>query len=93
MAPRLNAGLRHGGNRYGRKRIACLIDDAGLVERATAWAARWQPGGSPARHGRSAGAEPCQPGLFVRAGSTVVADITYVQTAAGFLYLAIVLDA
>ena len=90
-APRVHADLRHRGERHSRKRIARLMRGAGLV-------------GASHRHGgptttrRDHDARPA-PDLvdrnFTASGPNQlwVADITYVPTAAGFLYLAIVLDA
>jgi len=90
-APRVHADLRQRGERHGRKRIARLMRGAGLV-------------GASHRHGgptttrRDHDARPA-PDLvdrnFTASGPNQlwVADITYVPTAAGFLYLAIVLDA
>jgi len=90
-APRVHADLRQRGERHSRKRIARLMRDAGLV-------------GASHRHGgptttqRDRDARPA-PDLvdrnFTASGPDQlwVADITYVPTAAGFLYLAIVLDA
>jgi putative transposase len=90
-APRVHADLRHRSERHGRKRIARLMRQAGLV-------------GASHRHGgptttrRDNDARPA-PDLvdrnFTASGLNQlwVADITYVPTAAGFLYLAIVLDA
>src|SRR4051812_1189470 len=90
-APRVHAELRAGGERHGRKRIARLMRDAGLV------------GASRRRHGpittrRDKDARPA-PDLVDRnftadrPNQLWVADITFVPTAAGFLYLAVVLDA
>ena len=90
-APRVHADLRGRGERHGRKRIARLMRKAGLV-------------GASHRHGgptttrRDKDARPA-PDLvdrnFTASGPDQlwVADITYVPTAAGFLYLAVVLDA
>lgn len=90
-APRVHADLRHRGERHGRKRIARLMRGAGLL-------------GASHRHGgprttrRDHDARPA-PDLvdrnFTASGPNQlwVADITYVPTAAGFMYLAIVLDA
>ena len=90
-APRVHADLRQHGERHGRKRIARLMRGAGLL-------------GASHRHGgptttrRDHDARPA-PDLvdrnFTASGPNQlwVADITYVPTAAGFLYLAIVLDA
>ncbi len=90
-APRVHADLRQRGERHGRKRIARLMRGVGLA-------------GASHRHGgptttqRDRDARPA-PDLvdrnFTASGPNQlwVADITYVPTAAGFLYLAIVLDA
>jgi putative transposase len=89
-APRVHAELRAGGDRHGRKRIARLMREAGLV-------------GASRRNGpittqRDEEARPA-PDLVDRRFSAPgpnrlwVADITFVPTAAGFLYLAVVLDA
>ena len=90
-APRVHADLRQRGERHGRKRIARLMRGAGLL-------------GASHRHGgprttrRDHDARPA-PDLvdrnFTASGPNQlwVADIIYVPTAAGFLYLAIVLDA
>ena len=90
-APRVHADLWTRGERHGRKRMARLMREAGLV-------------GASHRHGRPTttrrdkDARPA-PDLvdrnFTASGPDQlwVADITYVPTAAGFLYLAVVLDA
>ena len=90
-APRVHADLQAQGERHGRKRIARLMRLAGLV-------------GASHRHGgpmttrRDKNLRPA-PDLvdrdFTASGPNQlwVADITYVPTLAGFLYLAIVLDA
>ena len=90
-APRVHAELRAGGEKHGRKRIARLMRDAGLA------------GASRRRHGpittrRDKDARPA-PDLvdrdFTAAGPNRlwVSDITFVPTSAGFMYLAVVLDA
>jgi len=90
-APRVHAELRAGGEKHGRKRIARLMRQAGLV------------GASRRRGGvtttcRDRDARPA-PDLVDRdfTAKTVnelwVADITFVPTATGFLFLAVVLDA
>lgn len=90
-APRVHAALQWEGEKRGRKRIARLMREAGLV-------------GASHRHGgpvttrRDRDARPA-PDLvdrdFTASGPDQlwVADITYVPTMAGFLYLAVVLDA
>ena len=89
-APRVHADLRTRGERHSRKRIARLMREAMLV-------------GASHRHGgptttrRDKDARPA-PDLvdrnFTASGPDQhwVADITYVPTTAGFLYLAVVLD-
>ena len=90
-APRVHAELRAGGEKYGRKRIARLMRAAGLI-------------GASRRRGtivttrRDKEARPA-PDLVdrdftaFRPNQLWVADITFVPTASGFLYLAVVLDA
>jgi putative transposase len=90
-SPRVHAELRAGGERHGRKRIARLMHDAGLVG-----ASRRRNG--PITTRRDKEARPA-PDLVDRRFSAPgpnrlwVADITFIPTAAGFLYLAVVLDA
>jgi putative transposase len=90
-APRVHAELRAGGERHGRKRIARLMREAGLVG-----ASRRR--GGPVTTRRDKEARPA-PDLVDRDFSATgpnqlwVADITFIPTAAGFLYLAVVLDA
>jgi putative transposase len=90
-APRVHAQLRAEGAKHGRKRIARLMREAGLV------GACHRPGG-PTTTRRDQDARPA-PDLVDRnftadaPNALWVADITYVPTAAGFLYLAVVLDA
>ena len=90
-APRVHAELRAGGEKHGRKRIARLMRDAGLVGASRR---RHGPITTPSRQGRSARARPRQPRLHrCRSYQLWVADITFVPTSAGFMYLAVVLDA
>src|SRR4051812_6392585 len=89
-APRVHAELRAEGRTVGKKRIARLMRTAGIV-------------GVSRRRGivttqRDRDARPA-PDLVDRnfiadcPNQLWVADITYIPTAAGFLYLAVVLDA
>ena len=88
-APRVHAELADAGIRVGRKRIARLMRAEGLagVSRRKAMRTTMRDGGRQA------------PDLvernFVadRPNQLWVADITYIPTWAGFLYLAVVLDA
>jgi putative transposase len=90
-APRVHAQLRADGARHGRKRIARLMREAGLV------GASHRQGG-PTTTQCDERARPA-PDLVDRKFTAEapnrlwVADITFVPTAAGFLYLAVVLDA
>jgi putative transposase len=90
-APRVQAELRAGGEKHGRKRIARLMRAAGLVG-----ASRRRNGVTTTR--RDPDVRPA-PDLVDRDFTATapnqlwVADITFVPTANGFLYLAVVLDA
>jgi putative transposase len=89
-APRVHAELAAEGARLGRKRVARLMRTArvaGVSRRRRVWTTRRDPAARPA------------PDLVERAFTVDapnrlwVADITYIATWAGFLYLAVVLDA
>ena len=90
-SPRIHAELRAGGRRHGRKRVARLMRAAGL---------RGCP--RPRRRPRTTVADPAAaaaPNLVQRRFDPLapdrlwLADITYVPTEDGWLYLAAVLDA
>jgi putative transposase len=90
-APRVHAELRAGGERHGRKRIARLMRRAGLVG-----ASRRRGGPVTTRRDREARPAPDlvdRNFTADRPNRLWVADITFIPTAAGFLYLAVVLDA
>jgi len=88
-APRIHAELRANGLRVGRKRVARLMAVAGVVgvsrRRLVRTTVRGAGRQAPDLVDRKFAAD--KPDLLW------VADITYVPTAAGFLYLAVVLDA
>ena len=89
--PRVHAELRAGGEKHGRKRIARLMRAAGLVG-----ASRRRRGIITTRRDREARPAPdLVDRKFAAPGPNQlwVADITFVPTASGFLYLAVVLDA
>jgi putative transposase len=89
--PRVHAELRAGGEKHGRKRIARLMRAAGLVG-----ASRRRSGITTTRRDREARPAPdLVDRKFAAPGPNRlwVADITFVPTASGFLYLAVVLDA
>ena len=89
-SPRIHAALRDEGERVSRKRVARLMREMG-IEAVT----RRRFKGSTTK--REAGAKPA-PDLVNRDFSADrpdrlrVADITYVPTSAGWLYLAVALD-
>jgi putative transposase len=90
-APRIHAELRATGTRVGKKRVARLMRAAGLAGRSPKRFRRTTiPSAAPA-------AEP--PDLVQRDFHSSapdrlwIADITYVRTWEGWLYLAVILDA
>ena len=90
-APRVHAELWAGGEKHGRKRIARLMRAAGLVG-----ASRRRTGVVTTRRDRDARPAPdlVDRNFTVTAANQLwVADITFVPTATGFLFLAVVLDA
>jgi putative transposase len=89
--PRVHAELRADGEKHGRKRIARLMRDAGLVG-----ASRRRQGPITTRRDKDARPAPDLVDRdFTAAGPNQlwVGDITFVPTSAGFMYLAVVLDA
>lgn len=90
-SPRVHAESRADGERHGRKRIARLMRGAGLTG-----ASRRRKGVTTTRRDKTARPAPdLVDRNFTAAGPNRlwVADITYVPTTNGFLYLAVVLDA
>lgn len=90
-SPRIHAELRATGSRHGRKRIARLMRSAGLTG-----ASRRRQGVTTTRRDKDARPAPDLVDRDFTAlgrGKLWVADITFVPTANGFLYLAVVLDA
>jgi putative transposase len=89
-APRIHADLADAGERIGRKRIARLLREAGLEG-----VSRRKRKGLTRRDPAADSAPDLIDRDFTATGPDQlwVADITYVPTWAGFLYLAVVLDA
>lgn len=90
-APRVHAELRARGERHGRKRIARLMRDAGLTG-----VSRRRSGITTTRRDKTTRPAPDLVDRdFTASGPNRlwVADITFVPTMAGFLFLAVVLDA
>jgi len=89
-APRIHAELQARGQRHGRKRIARLLRHAGLRGLC---ARRFVPRTTDSRH-----AHPIAPNLLAShpppsgPNPIWVADLTYVRTAAGWLYVAVIMD-
>ena len=91
-APRIHRDLRDQGQRVGQKRVARLMRQDGLVARQpTPWTRT-----TDSRHDH-----PVAPNVLARrfdvngiqvVNRVWVADITYIPTQEGFLYLAVVLD-
>jgi putative transposase len=88
-SPRIHAELREGGIRVGRKRVARLMRAAAIVG-----VTRRRKFKTTQRDQHARPAPDLVDRKFVANGPNQlwVADITYVPTLAGFLYLAIVLD-
>jgi putative transposase len=88
-APRIHAELKENGVRVGRKRVARLMAAAGLagVSRRKFVTTTIRGSGRQAPDLVDRNFRADKPDLLW------VADITYVPTATGFLYLAVVLDA
>ncbi len=89
--PRVHAALRSRGERHGRKRIARLMRAAGIVG-----ISRRRGGIATTRRDETTRPAPALVDRNVAASGPNrlwVADITFVTTAAGSLFLAVVLDA
>jgi putative transposase len=88
-APRIHAELREQGQRVGRKRVARLMRASSVVgvsRRKSFRTTRRDPAARPASDLVDRNFTATAPNQLW------VADITYVPTLAGFLYLAVVLD-
>jgi putative transposase len=89
-SPRIVEELRKEGRRHGRNRIARLMKQAGLCGRQKA---RYRVKTTDSNHD-----EPIAPNRLAQSPKATapnqlwVADITYVQTQEGWLYLAAILD-
>src|SRR3712207_4543201 len=88
-APRVHAELRREGRRHSRRRIARLMREMGLQARRPPASA--EDDGQPAR-------PPGRPNLLGRCFATQgpdavwLADLSYIPTGEGFLYLAAIKD-
>src|SRR5437870_1140235 len=90
-APRVQAALKAGGEKHGRKRIPRLMRTSGLMG-----ASRRRAGVTTTRRDKDARPAPDlvdRNFIATRPNQLWVADITFVPTASGFLYLAVILDA
>jgi transposase InsO family protein len=91
-APRIHQELREQGERVGKKRVARLMREHGLVgRRPTRWTHTTQ-----SAHDQPVAANVLERRFDVNGVRVMnrawVADITYVPTGEGFLYLAVILD-
>jgi putative transposase len=89
-APRVHADLAEEGHRVGRKRVARLMRAQGLVgvsRRKTVRTTQREPGAEAASDLVQRDFSASEPDRLW------VADITYIPTWAGFLFLAVVMDA
>ena len=89
-APRVQMSLRALGRRHGRNRIGRLMREEGLVGRHKK---RYRPRTTDSNHD-----QPIAPNRLAQAPKATapnqlwVADITYIETKEGWLYLAAILD-
>jgi len=88
-APRIHAELQQEGTRVGRKRVARLMKESGL---AGVSRRRWTVTTRRDRSARPAPDLVDRRFMADKPDQLWVADITYVPTWTGFLYLAVVLD-
>jgi transposase InsO family protein len=90
-SPRITQALRQGGRRCGKNRVARLMRQQGLRARQKR---RFRPRTTQSDH-----EHPIAPNWLARVPApdrpdqVWVADITYIETAEGWLYLAAILDA
>ena len=88
-APRIHEDLKDEGFQVGRKRVARLMRENGLVGVSR----RRGPTTTTRRAGDPKGPDLVQRAFTAETPNALwVADITYVPTGSGFLYLAVVLD-
>lgn len=88
-SPRIHAELKEEGTRIGRKRVARLMKESGLVGVSRRKSIR-----TTRRHPQARPALDLVERKFTASGPNQlwVADITYIPTLVGFLFLAVVLD-
>ncbi len=92
-SPRIQREVRAGGWRCGRQRIARLMRETGLRARTRL---RWRPATTNSKHGQVVPDNRLQRRFSVQEiGGTDRAwcgDVTYIRTAEGWLYLAVLID-
>ncbi len=92
-SPRIHAELREQGERCGRKRVARLMREAGLRVRVCR---RFRPQTTDSKHAHRAAENVLARHFAVKEIEATnriwAADITYVPTREGWLYLAVILD-
>ena len=89
-SPRIQAALAKSGRRHSRKRVARLMRAQHLVGRQRR---RFRPKTTDSRHDQPIAANRLASQPAPRGGDQIwVGDITYIETAEGWLYLAAILD-
>jgi len=89
-SPRVHAELRREGRRHARRRVARLMREMGLAARR---GRRRAPRTTDSRHDIPVAANPLDRNFAAERPDTVwLADISYIPTAEGWLYLAAVED-
>ena len=89
-SPRIHDELQERGWRCGRKRVARLMREAGLVGQQTR---AWHPTTTQSDPGHTVAPDHLQRDFSAeRPDEKWVSDITYIETAEGWLYLTAILD-
>jgi transposase InsO family protein len=91
-APRVHEDLRDQGQRVGKKRVARLMREDGLVARRPRSAVRTTDSAHGEPIAANLVARQFAPDAQLGLNRVWVSDITYVPTRAGWFYLAVVLD-
>ena len=88
-SPRICRELAHAGQRHGRNRIARLMREQGLCGQQKA---RFKPTTTESNHDLPIPPNRLRQAVATRPNQIWVADITYIQTAQGWLFLAAIMD-
>lgn len=88
-SPRICRELAHAGQHHGRNRIARLMREQGLCGQQHA---RFQPATTDSNHDLPIAPNRLHEAVATRPNQIWVADITYIKTAEGWLFLAAIMD-